>query len=413
VRKPDDKRINLNIRKTRDVIMKKVGVIAVLLCIALVLGIFILAAKSNTIGAVATGNNEVTLYKFYGKGCPHCIRLTEFLDELSAKYPTLKIIEHEVYFDQENRDLFQKMSDAFGKEIGGVPTVFIDDKIIVGFSPAIGKEIEKEIQRCLVEGCASPTEHVPETEAVSIVTESSPTEEPGRTKLKGQITLGAVISAAAVDAVNPCAFAVLIILLTAILAARNKRRALFAGLAFTSSIFLSYFLMGIGLYSAIQVAKLNRAIYVVAAILAIILGISNLKKYSAYKHWFSIAPEKSLKPKLKCFISGITSVPGAFLTGFVVSLFLLPCTSGPYIIILGLLAKTATRNYALLLLVLYNLIFILPMLLITFAVSWGYTTTKKTEKWRLKKLNILRLVAGLIILALGVGMIIALWLGYV
>ena len=63
----------------------------------------------------------------------------------------------------------------------------------------------------------------------------------------------------------------------------------------------------------------------------------------------------SWRPRLKAVIKGITSVPGAFLVGFVVSLFLLPCTSGPYIVILGLLAKTTTRNYALLLLLLYNL----------------------------------------------------------
>ena len=68
---------------------------------------------------------------------------------------------------------------------------------------------------------------------------------------------------------------------------------------------------------------------------------------------------------MKRIIQRVTSVPGAFLTGFVVSLFLLPCTSGPYIVILGLLGKTATRPEALAWLVLYNLIFVLPMVAIT------------------------------------------------
>ena len=116
---------------------------------------------------------------------------------------------------------------------------------------------------------------------------------------------------------------------------------------------------------------------------------------------------------MKALIKGVTSVPGAFLIGFLVSLFLLPCTSGPYIVILGLLSKTATRNYALMLLLLYNFIFILPMLLITFAITFGLTTTEEAEQWRQKKLKVLHLIAGILMVLLGIGMFIAIGLGYV
>ena len=119
------------------------------------------------------------------------------------------------------------------------------------------------------------------------------------------------------------------------------------------------------------------------------------------------------RPKLKSLIGGVTSVPGAFLIGFVISLFLLPCTSGPYIVILGLLAKATTQSYAILLLVFYNLIFIMPMVLITLALFFGLTDTKKAEKFRQKKLKVLHLIAGIIILCLGVGMLIALKLGMI
>lgn len=121
----------------------------------------------------------------------------------------------------------------------------------------------------------------------------------------------------------------------------------------------------------------------------------------------------SWRPKLQSLIRGITSVPGAFAIGFVISLFLLPCTSGPYIVILGLLAKSTTHMYAVLLLVFYNLIFILPMIIITLAIYFGLTTTAKAEKLRQKKLKVLHLIAGIIILLLGIGMIIALSLGMI
>jgi cytochrome c biogenesis protein CcdA len=116
---------------------------------------------------------------------------------------------------------------------------------------------------------------------------------------------------------------------------------------------------------------------------------------------------------MKGLIGRVTSIPGAFLIGFVVSLFLLPCTSGPYIVILGLLAKATTKSYAIILLIFYNLIFVLPMILITLALFFGLTTTKKAEKLRQKKLKILHLIAGIIILCLGIGMLIAIKLGMI
>ena len=116
---------------------------------------------------------------------------------------------------------------------------------------------------------------------------------------------------------------------------------------------------------------------------------------------------------MKALIRGVTSVPGAFLIGFVVSLFLLPCTSGPYIVILGLLSKTATRNVAFIYLLIYNFIFILPMLVITSLIYWGFTSVEQAEEWRQKRLQTLHLVAGIIILLLGIGMFVALGLGMV
>jgi len=171
--------------------------------------------------------------------------------------------------------------------------------------------------------------------------------------------------------------------------------------------------MGLGLYKAIQASGLTHTFYTVIAILAVIIGLFNLKDFFWYGKWFVMEVPMSWRPKLKAMIKGVTSVPGAFLIGFAVSLFLLPCTSGPYIVILGLLAHTATKSYAIALLAFYNLIFVSPMVLITCAVYFGLTTTEKAEEWRTKRIKTLHLIAGLIILGLGVMMIGALMLGYI
>ncbi|MEA3272615.1 MAG: glutaredoxin domain-containing protein [Patescibacteria group bacterium] len=370
------------------------------------------------LGFAKDSEKKVDLLLFYGQGCPHCSATKNFLDILGAQYPELNIIEYEIYFNAENRELFQKMAEFFGTEIQGVPTLFIDEKIVVGFSDALARVLEQEVQRCIIEGCDSPKnklekelEEFDKEESVEIIGESSPTESPEKIEITKKITISAVLAAAAVDAINPCAFAVLIILLTTILSSGSKKRALLAGLVFTTSIFISYFLMGLGLYSAIQVASLTHTFYFVIAILAVLIGLFNLKDYLWYGKWFKMEVPDSWRPALQKLIKGITSIPGAFLIGFVISLFLLPCTSGPYIIILGLLAKTTTRSGAIFLLLLYNFIFVLPMLLITGAVFFGFTTTEEAEEWRQKKLRILHLIAGCIILLLGIGILIAIKLG--
>lgn len=365
--------------------------------------------------AYAQENQEVDLLFFYGRGCPHCSKAKTFLSDMSSKYPLLKISEYEIYFERENNKIFQELAEAYDSRVQGVPTIFIDNKIFVGFSNAIGESLKNEINRCFDNACENPLEKL-DTGNVRDITKitggSSPLDSPKQEAFKKKLTVPAVILAALVDAINPCAFAVLIILLTTVLASKNRKRSLWAGLAFTLSIYISYFLMGIGLYSAIQVTRFTHVFYIIVSVLAILIGLFNLKDYFAYGKWFIMEVPISWRPKMKSLIRGITSVPGAFLIGFAVSLFLLPCTSGPYIVILGLLASVTERNYAVTLLLLYNLIFVLPMLLITGAICLGLTTTEKAEEWRKKKLKILHLIAGLVILFLGIAMLIGLWLGY-
>ncbi len=79
---------------------------------------------------------------------------------------------------------------------------------------------------------------------------------------------------------------------------------------------------------------------------------------------------------MKSFIKSITGPISAFLIGFLVSLFLLPCTSGPYIVIIGMLGHNETYLKAMALLAFYNFIFVLPMMMITIGVYFGMNVGK-------------------------------------
>lgn len=360
----------------------------------LALSLLCLAWSICVPAAFSSPAQPVELALFYGRGCPHCASMQQFLQHLQEAHPELRVLQYEVYFDRGNARLFERVAEGYGIPIEGVPTVYVGSQAITGYSEEIGAMLERAIVACRDHGCGSPL-----TRAAAAAPAS--------------LTLSAVVAGAAVDAINPCAFAVLIILITAVIASGSKQRALYAGLVFSASVFISYYLMGLGLYSAVQAAGITHKLYVVIALLAIAIGLFNLKDYLWYGKWFTMEVPQSWRPTLKKLLQGVTSVPGAFLIGFVVSLFLLPCTSGPYIVILGLLAKTATAASAMLWLLLYNAIFILPMVLITAAVYRGWTSAEKVEEWRAQRVRILHLVAGIVILLLGLLMLASLWLGLV
>ncbi|MBU1029581.1 cytochrome c biogenesis protein, partial [Patescibacteria group bacterium] len=350
----------------------------------------------STVPAAAmttTPNDDIDVVMFYGNGCSHCARAEAFLGQLEGEYPQLKVHLFEVYADRENIDLMVKYANAYGVSAGAVPTIFIGDQVIIGDSL---DKIRVAVENCALNGCESALRlmnaqvaeveeqpmlinNIDESPLPDTINEDSPT-----TPLP-TLTLSAVISGAAVDAINPCEFAVLIILLTTVLGSGSRRRALLAGLAFATSVYLSYFLMGLGLYSAIAATGLSRTFYIIVSVLAIIVGLFNLKDWLWYGKWFVMEVPLSWRPRLQKLVRGVTSIPGAFLIGFLVSLFLLPCTSGPYIVILGLLADTTTRAQAIPLLLLYNLIFVLPMIIITIAVYRGLSTPKELEEKRIMR----------------------------
>ena len=322
---------------------------------------------------------------FYGQGCPHCVKVHNFL-----KKDNIQVKEYEIYHNTNNLNLFNKTCDEKNIPLmeRGVPMLFIGNQSFIGDTPIIDA-ITNYIENKIIN---QPTE---------IKDEKNGDNE------KKSLNIFLVIGAAIVDAINPCAFAVLIILLTTILTNTNRKKALFSGLLFSLSIFISYFLMGLGLYKAIASVELSYIFLKIVAVLAILIGLFNLKDFLWYGKGFLMEVPMSWRPKLKSIITGVTNPIGAFLIGFVVSLFLLPCTSGPYFVILSLLGNQETFYKAIMYLVLYNIIFVTPMVAITSIVYFGFNP-EQAEKFRINKVKILHLIAGILMLSMG----IYIWLVY-
>ena len=97
----------------------------------------------------------------------------------------------------------------------------------------------------------------------------------------------------------------------------------------------------------------------------------------------------------------MTSPLGAFITGFSISLFELPCTGGPYLYILGLLAEKTTRTSAVPVLLYYNLIFTVPLILITLLVYLGLSPIQRIADWEQRSKARLHLAIGIAMTTLG------------
>jgi cytochrome c biogenesis protein CcdA len=312
-----------------------------------------------------------------------------FIEELEKKYPDLRVHELEIWYDETNRELFLKFCEVYCVDERAVPTVFIGDKFLVGVG-SIKQNLENEIIECLKNDCPCPKEKV---ENVTMIP-------------KVELTVPIVVSAALVDSINPCAFAVLIFLLTYLLALNVGKRILKIGVAYISMVYITYFFAGLGLFSIIGAIGISIAFYKVAAGIAILAGFINVKDYFFYGKGFSLEIPKSRKPLIEKYVKK-ASLPAALLLGFLVSMFELPCTGGVYLAILGMLANRMTRMAAIPYLLLYNLVFILPLFVILVLVYRGMSA-EKMEKWRVEKRKYMKLFAGLFMICLGIVMFLEL-----
>jgi len=189
---------------------------------------------------------------------------------------------------------------------------------------------------------------------------------------------------------------------------KKKKNVLLAGIGFITSVFIMYLFYGliiINFFKVIQtLTSIRLALYKILGLFAIILGLLNIKDFVWYRPGgFMTEMPLGLRPKVKKIIGGITSPKGAFVVGLFVTLFLLPCTIGPYVIAGGILSTMALLR-TLPWLLLYNIIFIIPMVVIVLIIYEGISKVEDVQGWKDKNIKILHLIAGLIMFFLGVGM---------
>jgi len=214
------------------------------------------------------------------------------------------------------------------------------------------------------------------------------------------LTVPLVVFCALIDSVNPCAFSVLIILLLSIIALQTRRQVLIVGATYITAVFCFYILSGIGIFSFVHLSGISGLISTIAAVLAIILGLINIVDTAWKKEGFVLAIPESKKPVIDRYIKTAT-LPAAFVLGVLVGIFELPCTGGIYLAILSLMSDTLTLSQGIPYLILFNFIFVLPLIVILLVVVLGLPP-ERVNSWRLENRRMLRFAIGLAMVVVGI-----------
>ena len=366
---------------------------------------------------------------------------------MAKNIPTLEIRAYEVWYDETNQKYFLDMASSYGYEPKAVPTFFIGDKHFEGFSDVFAEELQKEVEACVTNGCADHGEGVITPEGLaagpigfeaiiqkqlaengnggtSEVVQPTAIPEPVETApvdnaaselidvpLLGRINLAeksiwlstAII--AFVDGFNPCSLWVLSMLLALTLHTGSRRKILIIGLVFLTITAAVYGLFITGLFTMFTVINFVGWIQVVVALVALFFGLVNIKDYFWYKEGLSFTISDQQKPgifsRMRKLMDASQSF-GGLVTGTVVlaagvSLVEFSCTAGFPVLWTNLLVsqQTSAGLFALLLLV-YLVIYQLDELVIFFTAVY----TLKASRVEEKQGRILKLIGGVLMLAL-------------
>ncbi|KYK27170.1 hypothetical protein AYK26_00555 [Euryarchaeota archaeon SM23-78] len=399
--------------------MKKLLLALMLLCVLLFTTPFAFAEELHDSHA----DIPVCAVYFTGIGCPHCAKVEPFVKDLLEEYPTLILIRYEIYQQQQNAPLLETYASNYNFQ-PGIPVIIFNDKTVIQGDSPILRNFKKTINSMesnpcpLIDGSAVNYKEL-ECDTLPgrpeiLIGENKSVGGGSCDEIPQELTLAKILGLAAVDAINPCELAVLALMLIAILTynPRDKKKVLLAGLAFTLAVFVMYIIYGLIIIKFFQLIQLLVGIrlwlYKILGVVAIILGLFNIRDFFRYRPGgFATEMPLFLRPKVKKLIAGVTSPGGAFVVGLLVTLFLIPCTIGPYIIAGGILSALELLK-TLPWLLIYNLVFVLPMLIITFIVYLGFTTVENVSGWKDKNIRYLHLVAGIILFLLGLAMILGL-----
>ncbi|MBI4427284.1 MAG: hypothetical protein HY569_02280 [Candidatus Magasanikbacteria bacterium] len=213
--------------------------------------------------------------------------------------------------------------------------------------------------------------------------------------------LPVVLVSGFLDGINPCAFAVLLLFIAFLFSLKRTRANIGKmGVIYIAAIFLAYVLIGFGLMKALVFTNSPHLMAKLGAWLVIVLGVINIVGLVFPKFPIKFRIPMFSKETLRQWITKAT-MPAAFVAGFLVGLCTFPCSGGIYVAIIGLLAVKTTYFSGVGYLFLYNLMFVMPLVIILLLSANKYAVEKITA-WEQNESRNMKILSAAVMLILGV-----------
>ena len=361
------------------------------------------------LGGEESGEIEIKLYFFWSETCPHCAKARPYVDALASEFTWLSVDSREVTRSAVNRRLFLDLAAATEEEITGVPTFFLCGQMLVGFD---GPEGIGAYLRRLAEAC-----HAAVAAGSGLETGLAAAPLEFRLPFLGTINFGPMSLPAVtlllggLDAFNPCAFFVLLFLLSLLAHARGRARMFLIGGIFVLVSGIVYFAFMAAWLNLFLVLEGVKPVTTVAGVIAVAVAALNIKDFFFFKKGVSLSIPESAKPGLFVRMRGLVTAENlpALLTGTVMlavaaNAYELLCTSGlPLVYTRILTLEALPRLDYYFYLALYNAVYVLPLLVIVVVFTLTLGARRLTEDQG----RALKLLSGLMMLGLGLALILA------
>lgn len=378
----------------------------------LLTGSAVTAAEPQWLSDGPDGESRIVVYYFYSDSCPHCIEAKPFVASLGER-DWIDLRTFEVSKNRDNALLYRDTAAAIGEQARSVPAFIFCGNMQTGYDSA---ETTGAVLLARMEYC-----HANPAAVIDAASDLGPT--PGevmgvQVPLMGFINpsdwglpiLTVVI--AGLDAFNPCAFFVLLFLLSLMVHARSRARMMMVGGTFIIISGVIYFIFMAAWLNVFLLIGELRVVTLVAGLIAVTLAVINIKDY----FWFdaggpSLSIPESKKPGMYVRMRNLVSakslpamLAGTAVLAVAVNSYELLCTAGlPMVYTRILTLREADTFVYYMYLVLYNIIYVIPLLIIVglFVMRFGSRKLSESEG------RLLKLMSGMMMFGLGGVMLVA------
>jgi len=336
---------------------------------------------------------KICVAYFYSPTCSACNSIKDFMSEVEQKYSENITLHRLNVKEAENFEIYSNICTVknLSLENRGIPLIVTKDSFLMG-TKEIRENIENDIET-LIKGNKTGCLDFNICHAGTNATTNN---------MQNIITLPLIVVAAAADAINPCAIGVLIFLIGFLLlsSGKNYKKTIKVAAIYIFTVYVAYFLAGLGILEILTKLSFLKSITKIFAVGIGILGLINIKDALQNKTKGTLAIPGRAKPLIEKWVYK-ASIPAAIVLGIIVASVELPCTGGMYLAILTLMANSITKSAAIGYLLIYNFIFVLPLIIITLLFVRGFEA-EKLQTWMEKHKKKSRMIMGVVLLAVGV-----------